>query len=127
MPDRTLVEAVALELEPVIAEFDQQVPLQLPRRLVGDAAAAKVRMHGEPAEIGDAMQVASLLEPHHTGALAVHLDDQTAVPLRLAFGTLDLGPNALVIECAAAAEERLRVVIRQQLDQPVDVVRPRAP
>jgi len=46
--DRALVEAVALELNAMEPEIDQQVALQLPRRLVGHAAPAKVRVHGKP-------------------------------------------------------------------------------
>src|SRR5712691_3460629 len=52
--DRTLVEAVALELEAVVVEVEDQVPLEQPRRLVSEPAPAEVRVEGEAAERGDA-------------------------------------------------------------------------
>ena len=49
----TLVEAVALELQSVEAQVVEQVALQLPRRFVGDPAAAEIWMRGQAPEIGD--------------------------------------------------------------------------
>src|SRR4051794_3586896 len=48
-----LVEGVDLELQPVVAELLEQEPLEQPRRLVGEPAAAKARMDREPLEPGD--------------------------------------------------------------------------
>src|SRR5712691_4794525 len=78
MPDRTIVEAVAGELEAVVAEVEEQVPLELPRSLVGDATPTERRMHGEAAEVRDPIRLAQLVEGHRPGALAVDLDDHAA-------------------------------------------------
>ena len=51
--DGALVEGVDLELEPVEAELAEQVALEQPRRLVGEPAAAEVRVDREPAEPRD--------------------------------------------------------------------------
>ena len=40
---RALVEAVDLELDPVEAALVEQVPLEEPRRVVGEPAAAEAR------------------------------------------------------------------------------------
>ena len=73
---RALVEAVDLELQPVEAEVDQEVALQQPRRVVADAAAAEVRVHGEPADVRDAGAAVDELEVDRAGALAVDLDHE---------------------------------------------------
>src|SRR5262249_48694530 len=67
--DRPLVEPVALELEPVEAELEDQVPLQGTRRPVGEAAAAERGVDREPAEARDAVARARELEADRPGAL----------------------------------------------------------
>ena len=88
--DRPLVEAVDLELEPVVAEVLEQVPLELPRRLVGDVPAAEVRMDGEATEPGDPASAVLDLEAHDAGALPVDLDEEPAEGQRLPPRALDL-------------------------------------
>ena len=50
VPLRALVEAVDDHLEPVVAEVEDQVPLEEARGLVGEAAAAEARVDREAAE-----------------------------------------------------------------------------
>ena len=50
---RPLVEPVDLELEPVVANSSDQVPLEEPRRLVGEETAPEIRMDRQPAEPRD--------------------------------------------------------------------------
>ena len=53
MLDRALVEAVDLELEPVVAEVVDEVALEDPGGLVGDPAAAVVGVDGQAAQARD--------------------------------------------------------------------------
>jgi len=53
MGTRTLVEGVDLHLQPVEAELLEQKPLEEPRRLVGEATAAKGGMNRETLEPRD--------------------------------------------------------------------------
>src|SRR5207248_5942603 len=71
-----LVEAVDLELEAVEAELEQEVALEDPRGVVGEAAAAEVGMNREVAEICDPRAAVRELEAHQPGAppLSVVLD-----------------------------------------------------
>jgi hypothetical protein len=80
---RALVEAVDLELEPVVAEVEDQVPLEQPRGLVGETTAAEVRMHRERAEVRDPAALVGDLEAHQPGRLPVELDHEAAELLRL--------------------------------------------
>ena len=64
MPNGTLVEAVALELQPVEAEVVEQVTLQLPRRFVGDPTAAEIRMRRKTAKIRDLAALVRDVESH---------------------------------------------------------------
>src|SRR5437868_9701314 len=50
---RPLVEAVDLELQTVVVEVEEEVPVEHPRRLVRQAPPAEVRMHSEPVEMRD--------------------------------------------------------------------------
>src|ERR671929_803565 len=50
---RPLVEAVDLELEPVVVEVEEQVPVEHLRRLVRQAPPAEVRMQREPIQMRD--------------------------------------------------------------------------
>ncbi len=81
-------------------------------------------MDGQPAEPGDAVRRAALLEPDHPGPLAVDLDQQPPEAARLALRPLDLRQDPGPVERAAAAQERLRLLAAEQLDEPVDVARP---
>src|SRR5919198_1694887 len=50
---RPLVEAVDLELQPVVVEVEEEVPVEHPRRLVRNTTTAEVRMHREPEQMRD--------------------------------------------------------------------------
>src|ERR687888_2388752 len=50
---RPLVEAVDLELQPVVVEVEEEVPVEHPRRLVRHAATAEIGMHREPEQVRD--------------------------------------------------------------------------
>ena len=89
VPHRPLVELVDLELEAVVAEVEEEVTLQLVGRLVGEPAAAKVRVDGQPAEVRDPAAPVSLLELHHPGQLPVLLDHEDAELGGLTQGALD--------------------------------------
>src|ERR1041384_1563274 len=99
MADRALVDAVAGELEAVIAELVEEVALQEARCVVRDPPAAKRRMHGEATEVGDAMQLAPLLEAHDAGPLAVDLDHETSKSVRLGQRAFHLGCDSRAVEC----------------------------
>ena len=103
---RALVEAVDLELEPVVSELEQEL-LELARRPVRDAPAAKGRVDREAAEIRDPAAPVGDLEAHHAGrapfAVVEHLDHEAAVLLRLGLRALDLGEQLVA---AARADDR---------------------
>src|SRR5215210_3905896 len=94
MPDRALVEAVALELEPVEVEIDEQVALEEPRRLVRQPPSAEVGMDREAAEVRDPASAVRQGELHHPRlrpALGLrHLDDEEAELARFGGGGADL-------------------------------------
>ena len=83
-------------------------------------------MHGEPAEARDAAPSVRPLEPHRAGALSVHFDDEEAERLGVALGALDLRADLVVSLRANGREERLDVLVRDELDQEVGVVGARA-
>src|ERR671939_1924633 len=64
---RPLVEAVDLELQPVVVEVEEEVPVEHPRRLVGHPPPAEVRMHREPVEMRDPAAAVRHLERHAPG------------------------------------------------------------
>src|SRR6266498_615843 len=76
--DRALVERVALELEPMEAELEDQIPLEQPRGLVGDSPATETRVDGEPLDVGDPVVLAHLLVAHHPCPRAADPDDEAA-------------------------------------------------
>src|SRR5439155_21322209 len=127
MTDRGVVEAVAGELEPVIAELAQQVALEQTRALVGDPTPAEGRMYGKDLELRDAVHVARLAKAHRPRALAVKIEDQSAEPLGLAQRALDLVGDGVSVSGPAAAEERFDLAVLVELLQPVDVVGRGAP
>ena len=85
---RPLVEAVDLELEPVEATFADQVVLQAPRGVVGEPAAAEVRVDRDPADVRDPATGVRPLPEHRTGAVTLQLDDEQAALLRVALELL---------------------------------------
>src|ERR687897_644824 len=125
--ERALVEAVDLELEAVEPELEDQVPLQEPCGVVGDAPAAEVRVDGDAAELRDPATSILLREAHHARALAVDLDHEPPVLVGLALRALDLFEDLLPCRRATGREERVDVVVRRQLDEEVDVVGPGTP
>src|SRR5436853_6959145 len=64
---RALVEAVDLELQPVVVEVEEEVPVEHPRRLVRQAPPAEVRVHREPEKMRDPAAVIRHLEGHAPG------------------------------------------------------------
>src|SRR5215211_1070655 len=116
-----LVEAVDLHLQAVVAEVEQQVALELTRGLVGDPAAAEVGVDGKAAEVRDSAAPVCHLEAHRTGALAVDLDHEPPEILELGERALDLGSNAVGVAHANGRQERLDFLMREQLDQEIEV------
>src|SRR5581483_138242 len=123
MCDRPHVEPVAGELDPVVPELVDEVPLREPRRAVCKAASPERRVDRERLEVHDAMAFAHLRVPVRAGALAAVQDQHPAEALRLADGAIDLGGDPLAVARTAAAEERLDVVAGVELEQPVHVRR----
>src|SRR5260221_4289604 len=118
MADRCLVEAVTRELQPVVPELEQQVPLEQTGGLVGDSLTAEVGVDGEHLELCDPMHVADLVVAHRPRALSVELDDHAPEAGRLALGALDLGPNRCEIRGTSTPEERLDVLVAVERSQP---------
>ena len=127
MRARTLVEGVDLELEPVVAELGEQVPLEQARRLVGEPAAAKARVDREPLEPRDPAPLVRDVEAEHPGRLSVQLDHEAPEALRLGERALDLLDHLLAGRGRVRAEELPHVVVREQLEQEICVSRLRAP
>jgi hypothetical protein len=105
---RPLVELVDLELEAVVAEVEEDVTLELTGRVVGDPAAAEVRVDGEPAEVCDPAAPVDLLELDHAGELPVLLDHEDAELGRLTQGALDPLERRLASFRPMAARKRER-------------------
>src|SRR5688572_9568378 len=81
MLDRALVEAVDLELEPVVVEVDEQMALERTRGRVGEVTPSKIGMDGKAAEAREPAALVRLIESHHarSAPLPVLLDlDQEA-------------------------------------------------
>src|SRR5439155_20615418 len=74
MRERTLVEAVDLQLDAVEVEVDEQVALERTCALDADPASAEARMDGEATRLGDAVALVDAVERDTAGALAVRLD-----------------------------------------------------
>src|SRR4051812_12336131 len=112
------------------AEVVEQVPLQLPCRLVGDPAAAEIRVRREAPEIRDLAPLVCDVESHRTGALPVvsvrRLDHEPAALKRLPLGALDLREQGLAVARAPDRHERLDVLVIRELEQEADVFLGRA-
>src|SRR5581483_5755647 len=98
---RALVEAVDLELEPVVAEHAEQLVAQEPRRLGGDASAAVTRVDGEAGELRDPAASVHGRELDNADALTGALDDEEAELSRLAQRAQPAGVLAHVVGAAA--------------------------
>ena len=127
MPHRALVEAVDLELEAVEVELLHEVALEEARRLVGDVAAAEVRVDREAAEVRDAASPVRALEAHRAGPFSVDLDDEDAECVRLRLRALDLRAHGVRVLRPDGGEKRLHVLVCEELDEEAHVVRSRAP
>src|ERR687884_171647 len=105
---RPLVEAVDLELQPVVVEVEEEVPAEDARRLVGEPPPAELRMHREPEQVRDPAPAVRHLERHAPGALpararsVVDLDHEAPVLLRLTRRLLDGRRDRLPIARPAA-------------------------
>src|SRR3954468_17203967 len=120
---RTLVEGVDLELEPLVAEIEEHVPLELTCRFVGDATPSESRLDRQTFEPRDLRAAVCDLEAHRPRSLAVRLDHEPAEILRLGVGALDLAEQALAIESRTTAEERLDIIVVDEPVEKVEVVR----
>ncbi len=123
VPLRPIVEPVDLELEPVVAEIQNEMPLQEARGLVGHALPTEVRMDGQALEVSDPRTAVLLLEAQHTCAGAVQLDDEAAVRRRLTLRSLDLRLDPSAVAARPAGEEGLYVLVIHELEEEVEVVR----
>ena len=126
MLDGALVEAVDLELQPVVAEIRDEVALQSVGGIVGDPAAAIGGMDGEPFEMGDPRAAIGELEPHRAGPFSVVLDHKAAEVVRLALRALDLHGDVGAILRRDGTEERFDVLVTDELVEEVHVVRVRS-
>src|SRR6478672_1353967 len=122
MADRRLVEAITRKLEAVKAELVDQIALQQPRTCIRDAPTTEGRSTCERLQVHDPMQLAQLAVAECACPLTVQLCDQPAEPLRLALRALDRFDQGVAVVRALPTEERLDVVVRVELDQPVDVL-----
>ena len=84
-------------------------------------------MDREPAEPRDPAAPVADLERHRACAQAVDLDHEEAVFLRLALRALDQPQHAVAVALAARRQERLDLVVVEELDEEVDVVGRRPP
>ena len=78
-------------------------------------------MHREAAEVGDATSPVRDLEPHRARALAVDLDHEAAELPRLGERALDLGSDAVAVADPDGGEERLDLVVGEELDEEVEI------
>ena len=119
MADRSLVEAVDLQLDPVVAALADQVVLEQARGVVGEVSTAEVRMDRDPADVRDPAADVPPLPEQRTGAVAVQLDDEQAALLRVA---LELLGDPVSLVAAAGSQERAHVLAGVEAGQKVEVV-----
>ena len=122
MADGTLVEAVALELEPVEAELEDEMAREDARGRVGEAASAKRRVDHEAVEMSDAAAPVRDRERHRARPLPVHLDHEAAVMLGLLLRPLELGAKVVGRVRRHRGQEGLHLGMRGEGDKEVDVV-----
>ena len=122
---RALIEGVDLELDAMEAQLVQKMALELPRGLVRDPPAPEVGVDREPAQVCDPAAPVRPLEAHRPCAFAAHLDDEHPERVRLRGRPLDLAQDRFAILRPHRGEERLDLVVREELDEEVDVVQAR--
>src|SRR5690242_19271742 len=122
-----VVEAVDLELQPVVAEVVDQVPLEEARRLVGDLPPAEIRVHRQRAEVRDSAAAVADLEAHQAGGLAVDLDHEAAELPGLGLRPFDLGGEPFAVARPPHGKVLHDVVLVHQLEQEIEVLRPGPP
>ena len=103
------------------AELAEDEALEGARDLVAEMPAAEARVDGEAAAVDDAHPLARDVVARRTRRLAVDLGDEPAERLRLALRPVDVGEHVLERAAARAAEERLRVLARDELEQELGV------
>ena len=79
-------------------------------------------MDREAAGFARSGSAGSSVEADGARALAVDLDDEAPEVLRLGDRAVDLGGDLVARLAPRTAEERPRLVVREQLDEEVDVV-----
>ena len=121
MSQRPGVEAVDLELQPVVAEIAHEVLLEQARGIVGDAPAAERRMDSQSLEVRDARAAVRQLESHCTGTFAVDVDHEPAEVVRLALRSFDLHCDCSAILRSDRAEERFHLLVSDELEEEVHV------
>src|SRR5262249_1892189 len=124
--DCALVERVDLQLDPVEPELDEHVALEHARRLITGPAAAEARVDRKAPDLGDAVPLAHESEADCACALAVDLDHESPVGIRLPIRPLDLRDHLLAL-LDGPPEERPRVLAAHQLEEEVRIVGPRTP
>src|SRR6266511_1636835 len=121
----SLVEAVDLELEPVVAQVEEEVALEEARRPVREPPAAEVGVDRQRAEVRDPAATVGDLEAHRAGAppfaLLLHLDQEAPELLRLRLRAVDLLQEPLSVARPDHGEEGLDLLVAHQLDQEVEV------
>src|SRR6266542_1474333 len=114
----SLVEAVDLELEPVVAQLEEEVALEEARRPVREPPATEVGVDRQRAAVGE-------VEAHQPRTVPVaavlDLDHEAAELLRLRLGALDLGREALAVARPDHREVGLDLLVAHQLDQEVEI------
>jgi hypothetical protein len=118
MPDSTLVEPVALELEAVEAAVHEQVALEKLRRAIGQSTATESLVDGETFQARDTAAVIRDFEaecarglPH---TVSGDFDYKSAEEFRLPKRALDLRTYRLLVTRAHSGQERLDVGAGQQ-------------
>src|SRR5207302_996420 len=124
--NRARVEAVDLELEAVVAEVVHQMLLEASRSVICDPAAAERRVHSEALEVRNPRTAVRELEAEPAGTLPIDLDHEPAVVVRLALRARHFLGDSVRVLGRDRAEERLYVLVGDQLDEEIDVVRARA-
>src|SRR5581483_4402803 len=122
---RPLVEAVALELEPVVAEDVEELPLEEPSGLVGQPAAAEIRVDRQPLALRDARVTAGDMEAERPCAaprpVLLDLDHEASEVPRLGVRALDRGENGVAIARSRGPDERLHLLVPPEPGEEVGV------